>query len=342
LGASSLADGEQATAEAIPRRITWKRLGIAGLVLFVAGLLGAGFAVGWAAGSRSVDGAAGDTTVEVIGAPTNPEGTPVVLPDVRGLSLVDAQQAITDAGLPLDVVASQDAPSALPAGTVVSQDPVGGSENVGEVTLFVAVPGTVPDLVGQMADDARRALLQLGAQFQQQQVYDPTSIEGTVLALDPQAGSPLTGPVTVTVAGPADSVFLADLDPVEGSCSDGETGINGTQYDHSLLCSPGSATSPRKTTYLTNRLGTSLDAVVGLSDTSDTDAAAMLTVLGDGRVLARVDLQYGQAQPLSVPIVGVLRLDLQYSSTGDGSGQLALGDARLVGSPDAITILAGQ
>jgi hypothetical protein len=68
----------------------------------------------------------------------------------------------------------------------------------------------------------------------------------------------------------------------------------------------------------------------------------MLTVLGDGRVLARVDLQYGQAQPLSVPIVGVLRLDLQYSSTGDGSGQLALGDARLVGSPDAITILAGQ
>ncbi|MGY1670327.1 PASTA domain-containing protein [Geodermatophilus sp. SYSU D00710] len=323
------------------RRNRW-RVGVTGVILLVLGIFGTGLGVGWVAGSRSVDGAAGNTTVEVIGAPSVADGDLVVLPDVRGLLLVDAQQAITDAGFPLDIVAVQNAASALPAGTVVTQDPVGGSEDVAQVTLFVAVPGSIPDLIGHTADDARRALLQLGATFQQQQRYDPAAIEGTVLAVDPPAGSPFTGSVTVTVAAPADSVFLADLEAEEGTCNDGETGVNGNQYDHALVCTPGSATSPRTTTYLTNRLGTTLDAVVGLSDSSDTDAAATLTVLGDGRVLARLDVRYGQSQPLSVPIGGVLRLDLQYASSGEGSGQLAFGDARIVGSPDAITTLAGQ
>ncbi|MGY1812859.1 PASTA domain-containing protein [Blastococcus sp. SYSU D00820] len=322
-------------------RVPWKRIGLAGVVLVLLGVFGAGVGVGWAAGSRSVDGAAGDTTVQVIAAPTDAAGDLVAVPDVRGLVLVDAQQAILDAGLPLDIVSTRDAPSALPAGTVVSQDPVGGTEDAEAVTLFVAVPGTVPDLVGQTADAARTALLDLGARFQQVQVYDPAAREGTVLLVDPPAGSPLTGTVTVTVAGPADSVFLSDLDAVEGSCSTGEYPVNGTDYVNSLSCSTGS--TARTTSYLVDRLATSLDAVVGIADTSEPGTAATIAVYGDGRELARVTVGYGQSQPISVPLAGVLRVDLQYIAVGDDDyGNLVLGDARAVGSPEAITQLAGS
>ena len=41
------------------------------------------------------------------------------MPDVRGLLLVDARQAMADAGLPPDAVTMTDAPTALAAGTIL-------------------------------------------------------------------------------------------------------------------------------------------------------------------------------------------------------------------------------
>jgi hypothetical protein len=214
---------------------------------------------------------------------------------------------------------------------------VGGATGVSTVTLYVSVPGQVPDLVGRDADEARTTLLQLGAQFEQQQVFDPGAAEGTVLAVDPPVGSPLTGTIRVTVAGPAASIFVSDLDAIEGGCSSGETSINGTDFANSLLCSVGSYES--STAFLLDRVTTSLDATVGISDTSDTDATARLVVLGDGRELGAVDLRYGESRPLSVRTDGVLRLELRYTAIGEGSGQLALGDARVTGGPDGISTL---
>jgi hypothetical protein len=333
------ADGEATSPPPKRRRIPWKRLALVGVVLVTLGVFTVGVATGWALGSRSA-GATGDTTTEVIAAPTDASGGVPVLPDVRGLLLVDAQQAVVDAGLPLDVVQTADAPSALAAGTVLRQDPVGGTTKVSKVTLYVSVPGAVPDLVGRNADEARTALLALGAQFEQEQVFDPGAAEGTVLALDPPAGSPLASTITVTVAGPAASIFLADLSPVEGGCSKDDTSINGTNFPNSLVCSAGSYEST--TSYLVNRVTTSLDMTVGISDDSDTDVKVHMVVFGDGRPVAAVDVGYGQSQSISVPTTNVLRLDIRYTATGEGSGRLALGDARVTGSPEGISSLDTQ
>ena len=332
-------DSEAAAPPPKRRRIPWKRFALIGVVLVTLGVLFLGVAIGWTLGSRSA-GPGGDTTTEVIAAPTDAAGGVPVLPDVRGLLLVDAQQAVVDAGLPLDVVETADAPSALAAGTVLRQDPVGGTSKVSKVTLYVSVPGAVPDLVGRTADEARTALLQLGAEFEQQQVFDPGAAEGTVLALDPPPGSPLASTITVTVAGPAASIFLADLRPIEGGCSKDDTSINGTDFPNSLLCSAGSYESTAA--YLVDRVTTSLDMTVGISDDSDTDVAVHMVVLADGRPVAAVDVGYGQSREISVPTSNVLRLEIQYSASGDGSGRLALGNARVTGSPDGISSLDTQ
>jgi hypothetical protein len=328
--------GGEATPPPKRRRIPWKRLAVIGVVLVTLGVFTVGVATGWALGSRSA-GASGDTTTEIIAAPTDAAGGVPVLPDVRGLLLVDAQQAVIDAGLPLDVVQTVDAPSALAAGTVLRQDPVGGTSKVSTVTLYVSVPGAVPDLVGRTADEARAELLALGVEFEQEQVFDPGAAEGTVLALNPPPGSSLASAITVTVAGPAASIFLADLDPIEGGCSTDDTSINGTDFANSLLCSASSYENT--STYLVDRVTTSLDMTVGISDDSDTDVRVRMVVVADGRPVAAVDAGYGQSQDISVPTTGVLRLEIRYTASGQGSGRLALGNARLTGSPEGITSL---
>ncbi len=323
------------------RRVPWKRIAVTGVAVLLAGVFGSGFGSGIAFESSTRDDpATGDVTVEVAKAPTA-AGDVVTLPDVRGLALTDAQQAITDAGLSLGVVTAQDTPSALPAGTVVTQDPVGGTEGAESVTLFVAVPGVVPDLVGRTDEEARAALVALGSRFQQDSVYQPGAVAGTVLAVDPPAGSPLTGTVTVAVASPEGGVFLSDLQAVEGGCSADEVPINGTDYANSFYCSAGQR--PSTTSYLLDRLTTGLSVTVGITDGSDPDAAAHVVVYGDGRVLAVVDPVYGQALPLDVPTAGVLRLTLEYSTTVQGSTvRVGFGDARVSGAPQDIATLDAE
>ncbi|MGY1740201.1 MULTISPECIES: PASTA domain-containing protein [unclassified Blastococcus] len=323
------------------RRVTWKRVALTGVTVVLVGVFGSGFGSGVAfEGSVGDREPADEVTVEVAKAPSA-NGDVVPLPDVRGLALTDAQQAMTDAGLDLGVVTAEDTPSALPAGTVVTQDPVGGTEGAERVTLFVAVPGVVPDLVGRTADDARTALVALGTRYQQDSVYQPGAAEGTVLAVTPPAGSPLSGTVTVTVAGAPAGVFLSDLEAIEGGCSVDEVPINGTTYADSIYCSVGQR--PTTTTYLLNRLTTSLQVTVGITDGSDPNAAAHVVVYGDGRVLAVLDPVYGQSAPLDLPTAGVLRLDIEYSTTVEGSTvRLGFGDARVVGAPQDIETLDAE
>jgi hypothetical protein len=58
--------------------------------------------------------------------------------------------------------------------------------------------------------------------------------------------------------------------------------------------------------------------------------------------VASVDVGYGQSREISVPTSNVLRVEIQYSSTGEGSGRLALGNARVTGSPEGISSLDTQ
>jgi hypothetical protein len=339
-GPPSADSGESAPGRS-RRRLPWRRFTAIGLTLIAFGLFAGGFAAGWSS-RAGIGGPAGtDSDVDVVAAPTGVGTIDVALPDVRGLAVVDAQQAMADAGLSPDVIAVENTPSAQPAGTVVRQDPIGGTADAGRVTLFVSVSGQVPDLVGQSADRADQTLTDLGVRVQHKQVYDPAIAEGTVTALDPPAGSPLPLLVTVTIAGPASSMFLSELDALEGGCSSGPAAINGTTYQDSLSCSASSSGSDeRVTTYLLDRLTSSVEGVAGIDDGSDPGLTVDVRLIGDGRVLFTGTLRYGEATTFTADTRGVLRLEIGYRTTSeDESGSFALGDARAVGAPADITTL---
>lgn len=313
----------------------------AATALVLVGVLVVGFGLGWTASRIAGPGELPNTTVEVVAAPTDAgEGT-VAVPDVRGLLLVDARQALADAGLPPDAVTTTDAPAALPAGTILRQDPVGGTEGANAVTLFVAVPGTVPDVVGAPAAGAVQILQDLGTAVRQVPRYTPGTPEGTVLAVEPPAGWPLAEEVVLTVSGPPGSVYLAQLDRVEGSCAGDGAGVDGQPYDNSVVCSTSSAGST--TVYLLNRQVTSLEGVVGMADTSDPAATAAVRIVADGQVLLERTVAYGSAVPFELAVTGALRLEVSYSTAGEvPSGRLVLGDARLVGDPAGIDALDAE
>lgn len=327
-----------------PSARRWRQLGITGIALILLGVLGLGIGIGWTARTSIGRPPLPDTTVEVVAAPEGDAGRAATVPDVRGLHLVDAQQAMADAGLNAGAITTVEVPSGQPARSVVRQDPVGGTTGGTAVTLFVAVSGTVPELVGTDSNAAAHALTELGIAVRVVQTYDPAVAEGTVTALDPAAGSPLPAELTLTVAGPASSLFLTDLD-AKNSCSTGRGASNGITYEHAVVC--GAGTAVRRTTYLVNRLGTTFEGTLGVLDTGNSSFAGTVTLLGDGVVLFTGPARFGVSTPFSVPILGVLELQIDYAaaSTGTGtnsSGSVVLGDPRVVGSPESITTLAGS
>jgi hypothetical protein len=324
-------------------RAVWaqRRWRIVGAVLVLGGLFLAGFASGWSAHTLAGVPAAPDTTVQFVEAPSGYEAGEVVIPDVRGLAVADARQAVADAGIAVDRITVVEGPSALPAGTVTTQDPIGGSSGAGAVTLTVAVAGTMPELAGTPATAAAQTLLDLGVRAVQQQVYDPAVAEGTVLAVEPAAGSPLAPTATLTVAGPASSVFLAELDALESACSRGEISLNGQDHAHSLYC--GAREREAVQVYLLDRQATLLTGVLGITDRSDPGASATVRILADGVTVFEGTATYGASAPFEARVAGALRVEIRFIATNeDADGEIGFGAVRAVGGPDGIDALAAE
>ncbi|MDT0267135.1 Stk1 family PASTA domain-containing Ser/Thr kinase [Streptomyces sp. DSM 44915] len=132
----------------------------------------------------------------------------VEVPDVVGDSFEDAEAELDGLGLTVRQQSQEDA-DAEP-GTVLAQDPEGGSEveAESEVTLTVAAaPETdpVPDVVGQDFDTARSTLVAAGFQVTRQNQPDDSRPENEVISQDPGASAPHEpgGLVVLTVAVPS-------------------------------------------------------------------------------------------------------------------------------------------
>jgi eukaryotic-like serine/threonine-protein kinase len=120
------------------------------------------------------------------------------VPDVGGKSAADASAALNAAGYTPQLQYIVDAANAN--GNVVAQDPSAGSTapRRSNVTISVAVSGTVPDVGGMALDDAKRALARGGY------VLGPTDVtseggDGKVIRTDPAAGSILRPGESVTI-----------------------------------------------------------------------------------------------------------------------------------------------
>ncbi len=126
----------------------------------------------------------------------------VNVPDIGGKSVGDATAAIQGSGLTARV--TYDVDQSIPAGTVLQQDPAASSQGHkgSPVTLVVAVPGVVPEVINMPLDQARTMLQNsgytVGAIF-----YGEGGQPGNVVRTDPDPNTSLRpgSSVALHVAG---------------------------------------------------------------------------------------------------------------------------------------------
>ena len=140
-------------------------------------------------------------------------GVPRTVPSVVGASLDDARELLDDAGitnLRLEYKNSDE-----DEGTVLSCSPTAGSVVTADeqVTLVVAQPYTVPDVVGLSQDEAARVIGEAGLSSK----VEWQEAEGTplaVLSTSPEAGERASAGATVTVSvvapGASSETHVAD------------------------------------------------------------------------------------------------------------------------------------
>jgi len=129
--------------------------------------------------------------------------TKVAVPDVTGSDTATAKADIAQAGLTVGSVSEDDGTSGQSPGTVVSQDPVGGSSAAkgSSVSLIVAAQSSgvdVPDVTGSDASTARSKLESLGFNVVSSGA-ESSQPEGTVIDQTPGPGSTVTSGSTVTI-----------------------------------------------------------------------------------------------------------------------------------------------
>lgn len=131
------------------------------------------------------------------------QATPVIVPNVVGMSVDNAETALVDVGLTLGEQARV-ATDRVPNGSIQSQEPLAGSEAEPGASIDVTVAVapeviTMPDVVGKRREDALRALSELLLQPSDFDIYDTTTENGVVDRQYPVAGQPVTTGMRVGV-----------------------------------------------------------------------------------------------------------------------------------------------
>jgi serine/threonine-protein kinase len=129
----------------------------------------------------------------------------VTVPSVTGMTLDEARQTLTDAGLQLGALTPDATATTAPQGTVLSQDPPAGEE-VDEgtaVDLVIAGSGSVvvPDLTGLSQADAEAAIAAAGLVLEAVlQDYSDEVPAGSVVEQTPVAGTSVPYGTAVTIS----------------------------------------------------------------------------------------------------------------------------------------------
>jgi eukaryotic-like serine/threonine-protein kinase len=124
----------------------------------------------------------------------------VEVPQLKGLSQEDAEEALESAGLEVGEIRERN--SARERGTVLSSDPKAGTEVAAGSRVNLSVSkggGEVPDVLGQAQEDAENAIRDAGFRPAVREIDSPGSQPGTVLQQNPGAGTTLARGSTVTI-----------------------------------------------------------------------------------------------------------------------------------------------
>lgn len=125
--------------------------------------------------------------------------TPRRVPDVVGKMRDEAEKLFQDEGF--THVSFVEEKSDTDEGTVLSLTPEAGEKAKAstEITVTVAVPFTVPDVVNQSLDTAQAALKEASYESEVVYYYTEDVVEGTVVETNPAAGEKLESGSSVTI-----------------------------------------------------------------------------------------------------------------------------------------------
>ncbi len=140
--------------------------------------------------------------------------TMIAVENVTGLTQEEAQNALEAQKLYMFVIAEQK--SDKPAGTVIEQDPVGGTQVAEGTTINVIVAGTenksytddnttdteqkaIPSVVGSLEKDASNTLTAAGFKVEKSYEYSDSVEAGKVISQSPNGGTQAAGGSKVTI-----------------------------------------------------------------------------------------------------------------------------------------------
>jgi len=263
---------------------------------------------------------------------------PQVEPDLVGQSYDDALRFLS----PYNVrITKKSKIAADTPGTVIAQEPVGGSPFSQSITLTLSVsPPAVPDVKGKTFDEAERQLKQLGFTLVEEPVFEDERTDGYVSEQSPPAGTENAGQVKLTVVRHPVVAYLADKAPVSKEVYQynvGSAKANGQAYSHAMSIgaygsnySSSTSTPPAVVEFDLSREYRKLVTEIALEDRSSSDANQKVEIYADGRQLAAETLTFGQTKALSLDVTKALRLRISVTSL-TGSGTVVFGDAKVQG-----------
>ena len=318
------------------------RLIVAGAMSLFLGIFSSGFLTGWAV-KEEVAVRSSEPRPTVVEIPVLDTQADSRVPDVRGMETAVAKQALADLDIDPNAVTIREVEWAGTPGIVVAQEPVGGEQVPGSLTLSVSKQASVPEVTGKKKKDAIDALQALGAEVTVTEQYSASATTGTVLSVSPQVGSPLDSSVQLVVAESGGSILLSSVNTAGSgsSCStDTNVSMNGTSYKEALACSGGFSNKESTYAWVLGRHASTLSTTVGLADSGKTDATATVRILADGNEVARADVAYGKPAKVNADVSNALRLEIAVSSKNGDT--VYLGDALVKGTTTQIDQLEAE
>lgn len=289
--------------------------------LAVAALLLGGALLGYRYASRSQGPSAPPAKVPEIetnqGAGVSVEPASA-MPDVLRLTKAEALEALSDLGVDTRSVTFEEQPYVGEAGRVVSQDPVRGTVDPDGVTLVLSTAATIPDLAGKDQAAAQQAIEDLGGVMQVTEAYRADKPVGSVISTSPEAGKAMTATVQVTISQKPGSVFITELETIEGGCSADQATIGSATSDNAMICSADYVSSdgeadPAAAYDLAGRVDR-FTTRVGVVNADEPGTTARVRVLIDGREAFNQVVVWGKDVPIDLPTTGAARLDLVVSA----------------------------
>ena len=318
------------------------RLIVAGAMSLVLGVFSCGFLTGWIV-KEEVAVHRSEPRPTVVEIPVLDTQADSRVPDVRGMETAVAKQALADLDIDPNAVKIREVEWAGTPGVVVAQEPVGGEQVTGSLTLSVSKQASVPEVTGKKKKDAIDALQALGAEVTVTEQYSASATTGTVLSVSPQVGSPLDSSVQLVVAESGRSILLSSVNTAGSgsSCSTGTNiSMNGTSYKEALACSGGYSSKESMYAWVLGRHASTFSTTVGLADSGKTDATATVRILADGNEVARADVAYGKPAKVNADVSNALRLEIAVSSKNGDT--VYLGDALVKGTTAQIDQLEAE